>query len=134
MAVSFRRGCILASVTDPGRCTPEEVMRMLVHAMCGTCTRAVLQVGTERLLTWKPGAGPVCILVLWGAMRAHYWIVMSPSGSHADYYFRAQVTQVSMTLTGAGCQCPRPRLACHMCGLSAQVCTSQKRLCAATVA
>ena len=54
--LNLRLGCILAQVLDPGQCTPEEIMRIMVDAMGGSCTQAMLQVGLERLLTWQPGA------------------------------------------------------------------------------
>ena len=53
--VVLRRGCILAHVLDAGRCTPDEVMRVLVDAMGGACTRAILQTSTEQLLIWHSG-------------------------------------------------------------------------------
>ncbi len=56
VTTQVRRSCILANVVDAGGHMPEEVLRVFVDAMRGACTRAVVQVGVKRLLTWQPGA------------------------------------------------------------------------------
>lgn len=59
IVASLRQGCILASISDARSYTPEQIIRIMVDAMKGVSTQVVLQIGTERLLTWQPGAKPL---------------------------------------------------------------------------